>query len=179
MPARKIGSSGLLKKLSRSSSIEASVSAGVTLPSDLSKSLQYLDDAQLERLRAGVAAEINRRDQGAQKRQAGTAASSRAPPVRERRSARQEELPEGKANLIRASFNAGLKPATIARTFHLSQAVVSSYHQVDREAERVILTNFAGRLAWRYGRFQSQSGIPWKVSRRLIRAVKRPSGKAI
>jgi len=133
MPARKIGSSGLLKKLSRSSSIEASVSAGVTLPSDLSKSLQYLDDAQLERLRAGVAAEINRRDQGAQKRQAGTAASSRAPPVRERRSARQEELPEGKANLIRASFNAGLKPATIARTFHVSQAVV---HSIIRSTEK-------------------------------------------
>ena len=133
MPARKIGSSGLLKKLSRSSSIETSVSAGVTLPSDLSKSLQYLDDAQLERLRAGVAAEINRRDKGAKERQAGTAASSRTSPVRQRSSATQEELPEGKANLIRASFNAGLKPATIARTFHVSQAVV---HRIIRSPEK-------------------------------------------
>src|SRR5262249_58868425 len=108
MPARKVDNSGLLNTLARSSSTEASVAAGVRLPRALSKSLQYLDNAQLERLRAGVAAEINRRDQGAKKRQAGTPALSRAPPDRERSSATQEELPEGKANLIRASFNAGL-----------------------------------------------------------------------
>src|SRR5437764_2452105 len=52
----KIGNSGPLSPLSRSSSAEAPLSAGVTLPSDLSKSLQYLEDAQLERLYEAMAA---------------------------------------------------------------------------------------------------------------------------
>jgi hypothetical protein len=95
----------------------------VTLPSDLSNSLQYLEDAQLERLREAVVAEINRRDQNSKKGQVDTPGTSRRAPVRERSSPTQE-IPEGRANLIRASFNAGLKPVTIARTFHVSQALV-------------------------------------------------------
>jgi DNA invertase Pin-like site-specific DNA recombinase len=131
MRGSKIGNSGPLSPLSRSSSAEAPLSAGVTLPSDLSKSLQYLEDAQLERLREAVAAEINRRDQNSKKGQADATAASRGAPIREKSSATQE-IPEGKANLIRASFKAGLKPATIARTFHVSQALV---HRVIRSME--------------------------------------------
>jgi hypothetical protein len=36
-----------------------------------------------------------------------------------------EDVPEGKANLIRAAFNAGLRPAAIARTFQVSQSLVN------------------------------------------------------
>ena len=35
------------------------------------------------------------------------------------------EVPEGKANLIRASFEAGMKAPTIARTFGVSVSVVN------------------------------------------------------
>jgi hypothetical protein len=35
------------------------------------------------------------------------------------------EIPEGKANLIRASFKAGVKSAVIARTFRISQSLVN------------------------------------------------------
>jgi len=36
-----------------------------------------------------------------------------------------DEFPEGTANLIRASFRAGVKPAAIARTFRISQSFVN------------------------------------------------------
>src|ERR1700741_631828 len=45
------------------SSIGAPSPARVTLPSDLSESLKYLDDAQLARLLEAVTVEINRRNQ--------------------------------------------------------------------------------------------------------------------
>jgi transposase-like protein len=43
------------------------------------------------------------------------------------------EIPEGKANLVRASFEAGLKPPTIARTFGVS---VSQVNRIIRSAEK-------------------------------------------
>src|SRR5260370_36317457 len=49
------------------SSTDAPSPARVTLPGDLSGSLKYLDDAQLQRLREAVNVEINRRTQGAPK----------------------------------------------------------------------------------------------------------------
>ena len=124
MPISKIRDMARGNPLSPPSSAEASVPQRVTLPSDLSTSLRYVDDAELERLRVALAAEINRRDQGASTRHADERLALPRPPIR-KTSSTVEELPEGKANLIRASFNAGLKPATIARTFHVSQSLVN------------------------------------------------------
>jgi hypothetical protein len=104
--------------------------ARVTLPSDLSGSLKYLDDAQLERLLEAVTVEINRRNQGAAKNEgasaavAGTSAKAQSAPASNKNRA-IDEIPEGKANLIRASLRAGMKPAAIARTFRISQSLVS------------------------------------------------------
>ena len=122
MPTSKIRDMARRNPLSPPSSAEASVPQRVTLPSDLSTSLRYVDDAELERLRVAVAAEINRRDQSASTRRADERLALPRLPIR-KTSSTVEELPEGKANLIRASFNAGLKPATIARTFHVSQSL--------------------------------------------------------
>jgi hypothetical protein len=87
----------------------------VTLPSDLSGSLKYLDDAELRRLRAAVSAEIERRD--------GTV-SKNWPDARRELRKEDGQIPEGKANLVRASLKAGLKPGVIARTLGLSPALV-------------------------------------------------------
>ena len=104
----------------------------VALPHDLATSLQYLDDADLDRLRAGVNTEIDRR-----KRQVlvnstndvvATLALSQSGP-----SLPQAAIPEGKANLVRASFQAGLKPAAIARTFGVSLSLVN---RIIRNAKR-------------------------------------------
>ena len=96
----------------------------VALPSDIANSLQYLDDPDLHRLQAAVEAEIDRRKQGAS---AGKASKAPAPPASRPVSspvdaAKIAEIPEGKANLVRASLDAGLKPPTIARTFGISIA---------------------------------------------------------
>src|SRR5204863_6290472 len=103
MPISKIRDMARGNPLSPPSSAEASVPQRVTLPSDLSTSLRYVDDAELERLRVALAAEINRRDQGASTRHADERLALPRPPIRKTSST--EELPEGKANLIRASFN--------------------------------------------------------------------------
>ena len=132
MPTSKIRDMARWNPLSPPSSAEASVPQRVTLPSDLSTSLRYVDDAELERLRVALAAEINRRDQGASTRHADETLALPRPPIW-KTSSTVEELPEGKANLIRASFNAGLKPATIARTFHVSRSLV---HRVIKSADK-------------------------------------------
>jgi hypothetical protein len=108
------------------SSTDAQSPARVTLPNDLSGSLKYLDDAQLQTLLQAVIVEINRRKQ-APKNKTATTKSSRGPPAtfRDNKIGEIDEIPEGRANLIRASFRAGIKPATIARTFRISQSLVN------------------------------------------------------
>jgi hypothetical protein len=108
------------------SSTASPASAGVTLPSDLSASLKYLDNAQLQRLLEAVTFEINRRNQGAsQKETVAATASPQSAVLRNQKITGLEEIPQAKANLIRASFGAGLKPATIARTFRVPRSLVN------------------------------------------------------
>src|SRR5215467_5983312 len=113
------------------SSIGAPSPARVTLPSDLSGSLKYLDDAQLDRLLEAVTVEINRRNQGGPKNKIAAAAPTRvssqgqSATIRNNKIKGIEKIPEGTANLIRASFTAGVKAADIARTFRISRSVVN------------------------------------------------------
>jgi hypothetical protein len=78
-----------------------------------------------------VTVEINRRNQGDAKKKgatrpvAGTSAKDQSVPVSDQTTRAIDEIPEGKANLIRASFRAGIKPVAIARTFRISQSLVS------------------------------------------------------
>jgi len=125
-------SSTALKPSSRGeavSSTDEPLPARVTLPSDLSGSLRYLDDAQLQRLLEAVTVEINRRNQSAPNNDAvaetGTSSQALSAVSRNKKISEIEEIPEGRANLIRASFSAGIKPAAIARTFRISQSQVN------------------------------------------------------
>src|SRR5215472_3174251 len=105
--------------------------ARVMLSSDLPRSLKYLDDAQLRRLLEAVTVEINRRNQGDAKKKgatpplARTSAKDQSAPVSDKTTRTIDEIPEGKVNIIRASFRAGIKPVAIARTFRISQSLVS------------------------------------------------------
>ena len=85
----------------------------IRLPGDLARSLEYLDDAELRKLRDAVSDEIERR-------------SRITATKRSTRSADKEavQIPEGQVNLIRASFKAGIKPAAIARTLGVSLSLV-------------------------------------------------------
>ena len=103
----------------------------VVLQNDLSASLQHLEDAELQRLLTAVEAEVQRRRQAAS---AGEAAAKPAPPRTE--PAEISDIPEGKANLVRASFKAGLKPAAIARTFGVSLSLVNRIVRAAEKAQR-------------------------------------------
>ena len=87
----------------------------IGLPSDLSGSLRYLHDAELQRLRDAVTAEIERRASVLGEKEPDRASSSTKETAR---------IPEGKANLIQASFRAGLTPAAIARNLGMPLALV-------------------------------------------------------
>jgi hypothetical protein len=102
--------------------------APFTLPSDLSGPLSYLEDEQIQRLFEAVAAEINRRQRtGSQNKLIGAEPTNTPPQFGTTRQKTRgvEAVPEAKENLIRASFRAGMKPVSIARTFRIPQAVVN------------------------------------------------------
>ena len=99
----------------------------VLLPDDLVSCLRQLADADLERLQSAVVNEVARR--GAPTPPLGRASD---PSDERERRVRTSAAPKpaspgvtaGKANAIRAAFRAGLKPATIARQFGVTQSVV-------------------------------------------------------
>jgi hypothetical protein len=97
----------------------------IALPNDLSTTLRYLDNPELQRLFAAVTAEISRRSEGASTRHTGKAAAPVATAEAPSKASKFDEIPEGKANLIRASFGAGLKPAAIARMFRIAPSLVN------------------------------------------------------
>jgi DNA invertase Pin-like site-specific DNA recombinase len=77
-----------------------------------------------------VNVEIDRRNQSTPKNETATLAAtgassqSQTAALRGKKVREIDEIPEGRANLIRASFKAGVKPAAIARTFRISQSLV-------------------------------------------------------
>ena len=63
-----------------------------------------------------------------------TAASRTAEP--RNKAGEVQEIPQGKANLIRASFGAGLKPAVIAGMFRVSPSLVKRIIRLTEKPER-------------------------------------------
>ena len=98
----------------------------VTLPTNLAETLKRLQDAELVTLFREVTAELERR--GMMKSvNAGAPQTVSAPKAQARHSKSSDEpadLPAGKANPIKASYSAGMKPSAIARMFRLSRSVV-------------------------------------------------------
>ena len=84
------------------------------LPADLDGALRHLDDAQLDRLRDAVAAELRRRGRP----------DGKTPERGTRR--RPAPVTQGQERLVLAAFESGLKPAAIAREFRLSRAQVEA-----------------------------------------------------
>lgn len=100
------------------------------LPSDLAASLRHLDDSQLDRLlRAGVE-EARRRGRPIDDRETSPLpavpgkASGSGRTARTRAKKRTLPVAPGLAKVIRAAFEAGVKPATIARQFRVSREQV-------------------------------------------------------
>ena len=93
----------------------------VTLPRNLSTTLRGLEDVELETLQREVTAEIKRRRSAKP-----TETIEEVPPPQTLSPAKVEvaDVPTGRANLIRASYQAGMKPVAIARTLRISRSVV-------------------------------------------------------
>jgi hypothetical protein len=90
----------------------------IVLPKNLAQTLQFLSDDDFETLRTAVDVELGRR-----RPQPAPAATISIRRDRERDSA--PAIPSGRASLIKASYQAGMKPAAIARTLRLSLSVVN------------------------------------------------------
>jgi len=113
------------------SSAEPHAGRQVVLPEDLSGALRHLDDGQLDRLLREVITEARRRGRLPPELQSDTKAHRQkkerkaASPRAKAAPVRPVDVPAGQANLIRAAFKAGVKPAAIAREFRISRSVVS------------------------------------------------------
>lgn len=93
----------------------------VTLPRNLSATLRGLEDGDLETLQREVAAEVQRRRSVKPMETIEEVSSSQAvSPAK----AAAADVPTGKANLIRASHQAGMKPVAIARSLRISRSLV-------------------------------------------------------
>ena len=96
----------------------------LALPADLGHSLRYLDDAQLDRLLEAAGAEARRRGRLDGKTAGGGTRGKPAP------------VTPGQERLILAAFEAGLKPAAIAREFRLSRAQVDGVVAAAKQRRR-------------------------------------------
>ena len=93
----------------------------VTLPRNLSSTLRGLEDVELETLQREVAAEIKRRRSA---KPMETIEEVPSPQTLSPAKVAAAEVPTGKANLIRASYQAGMKPVAIARSLRISRSLV-------------------------------------------------------
>ena len=89
----------------------------IALPKNLSQTLQFVSDSDLEALRLGVERELERRR------------PEDVPKARTPTNGNSEQdsgpgLPAGRVSLIRASYHAGMKPTAIARTLQPPMSVV-------------------------------------------------------
>ena len=96
----------------------------LALPADLGRSLRHLDDGDLDRLLEAATAEARRRGRLDGKTAGGKAGRKPAP------------VTTGQEKLILAAFDAGLKPAAIAREFRLSRAQVDGVLAGARQRSR-------------------------------------------
>ncbi len=84
------------------------------LPADLGRALRHLDDADFDRLLECVTAEARRRGRQDSKAVGG---KTRQPAAR---------VTPGQKRLVLAAFEAGLRPAAIAREFRVSRTQVEA-----------------------------------------------------
>jgi hypothetical protein len=116
----------------------------IALPKDIAQTLKYLHDSDLESLRAAVENEMRRRHAEKGTEAEGPAAEAASAPVQRARpsgATRAVEqggsaLPLGKASLIRASAQSGMKPQAIARTLRIPLADVNRVLKSEAKPKR-------------------------------------------
>ena len=94
------------------------------LPADLGRALRHLDDADFDRLFESVTAEARRR----RRRDSKTAGGKTGQPA--------ARFTPGQERLVLAAFEAGLRPAAIAREFRVSRGQVEAVVAATKTARR-------------------------------------------
>ena len=103
---------------------------GLALPADLGRSLRLLDDVQLDRLAEAVADEVRRRGRCPPDGAAAGGTARRTPAKAARATQKEADgaaaATPGQERLILAAFEAGLRPAAIAKEFRVLRSTVQN-----------------------------------------------------
>ena len=129
--ARRTGSGNTLRQAPGAASPGSGIDRqtkppGIALPTDLGRSLRLLDYAQIDRLAEAVADDVRRRGRNAPDRPAPAGRSSKRTPSKaaHARPDRAATVTAGQERLLLAAFDAGLRPAAIAKEFRVSRSAV-------------------------------------------------------
>ena len=101
----------------------------IALPVELGRSLRLLDDAQLERLTKAVTDEVRRRGRNPPDSPSVAGRSAKRTPAKAGRvksdePSRAANVTPGQERLILAAFEAGLRPAAIAKEARVSRSTI-------------------------------------------------------
>jgi hypothetical protein len=114
----------------------------IALPKNLPQTLQFLSDDDLETLRVSVDSELKRRRPtraGSSARKASAlqpAAAATASRGRHGALDSETAIPAGRISLIKASYQAGMKPVAIARTLRVSLSIVNKVLSTESKVRR-------------------------------------------
>ena len=114
----------------------------IALPKNLTQTLQFLSDVDLETLRVSVDSELKRRRPISARPNARKASAAQSAAAATASRGRHGELdsgtaiPAGRVSLIKASYQAGMKPVAIARSLRVSLSIVNKVLSTESKARR-------------------------------------------
>ena len=114
----------------------------IALPKNIAQTLQFLSDDDLETLRVSVDSELKRRRPTSARPNARKASALQPAAAATASRGRHGELnsgtaiPAGRVSLIKASYQAGMKPVAIARSLRVSLSIVNKVLSTESKARR-------------------------------------------
>ena len=114
----------------------------IALPKNIAQTLQFLSDEDLETLRGSVDSELKRRRPASARPNARKASVTQPAAAATASRGRHGELdsgtaiPAGRVSLIKASYQAGMKPVAIARSLRVSLSIVNKVLSTEPKARR-------------------------------------------
>jgi len=130
------------EKDQRAPTISLSDAPKIALPKNLAQTLQFLSDDDLETLQVSVDSELKRRRPTSARPNARKASAVQPAAAATASRGRHGELvsgtaiPAGRVSLIKASYQAGMKPAAIARSLRVSLSIVNKVLSTEPKARR-------------------------------------------